>query len=124
MGYWNRDLTFLPVGHRLAGFQGRNLREHLETAAKRDEPFRCWHDDCFPIHRPLTFEKFGFESREHYAAVTFGGVEHMIELALTDKFYANKIEEFLADETHWTPDGYAWANWLMGAPCESCGAPA
>lgn len=116
MGYWNRDLCSPYVG----GFPGGH-----RSPAHGVEPFKAWHDDCFPVYKPTTAEKFGTigDARDVYASHIYGGVENMIELALNDEWYADRIERDLTDETRWTPDGYAWANWSMGTLCEECGTP-
>jgi hypothetical protein len=114
VGYWNRDLS--------------------DPKREDAEAFRCWHDDCFPAYCPTTAEKFMGEgmTNDDYAVHVFGGgslgspelgVEHMIELAMADSYYADAIERYLTDSHRWTPDGYAWANWRMGANCETCGKP-
>lgn len=112
MGYWNRDLSEpLVKGNRSP-----------ETGS---EPLKAWHDGCFPIELPSTAEKFlrAGATNEDYAAHIYGGIDHLIELAMTSAHYATSIEQTLTDTTRWTPDGYAWANWQMGTLCDVCGEP-
>lgn len=96
MTYWNRDL--IPA-----------------------EPFRCWHDDCFPVRKPYWHEVRGFDSREALAADVLGGIDHLVHLVLTDSYYADRYVEYVTATDRCTPRGYAWGPWQGGAPCDACG---
>lgn len=97
MPYWNRDRD------------------------RSAEEFECYCDGCIPYYRPLTHELRGFDSREEYAASILGGQDHLIDLVLSNDWYADAYERYMTDEHRWNPEGYAWAPWKAGAACGTCG---
>jgi hypothetical protein len=92
-GYWNRDL--------------------------KDQPFTCWHSDCFPVRLPEWWELSNTKAVSAPA--------HVLDVHAKprDEFTADEWEDAMGRATHkMTPDGYAWTNTLLGAACAACGEPA
>lgn len=94
MGYWNRD---------------------------RDEPFRCWHDECFPVTLPPFWKVSGYTSLRESIQMRFDSLTDAKSYLRDVGHYERHVETMTRRVT---PDGYAWAPWLMGADCETCGKAA
>lgn len=95
MTYWNRDRD------------------------KGNEPFKCWCDDCFPVTLPPFWKTRSYSSLREAVQMRFETLEDAKAYLETQR---GGLARYVETMTHRvTPDGYAWAPWKMGAPCESCG---